>query len=201
MALTLPCALLRHGFGQKIHPQLQKSRPRGRIADRAQNLTQKSTTIARVASMPNWMACERDEGQQGRGEVLEVLGQAPVPTKPGEGPLHNPAAPLDDFEADRRSDCGGPPPAAGPVARCRFIGLLRIVAPVSAKTHSSPGSGELDLVKYKARAVAVLEKPLNGRRGANRQTQCIDEGVDLASFHLLSRLRNPPRRLRRRSAY
>ena len=97
---------------------------------------------------------ERDEGQQGRGEVLEVLGQAPAPTKPGEGPLHNPP-PLDDFEADRvRIAADHLQPQT--VARCRFIGLLRIVARIG-EDALQPRKAELDLVKYKPRAVAVLK--------------------------------------------
>jgi hypothetical protein len=39
---------------------------------------------------------ERNEGGQGFGKVLEVLGETPVPTEPGEGALDHPAARQDD---------------------------------------------------------------------------------------------------------
>src|SRR5271166_4662613 len=56
---------------------------------------------------------EGNEGGQGFGQVLEVLGETPVSSKPGEGALDHPAArhddealpvvaPLDDLHAQHR---------------------------------------------------------------------------------------------------
>ena len=57
-----------------------------------------------------------DEGGKGFGEVLDVLGETPVPPQSGEGSLNHPAArqddeavhgvaPLDDLRAQRRYFC------------------------------------------------------------------------------------------------
>ena len=73
-----------------------------------------------------------------------------------------------------------------PAARCRLIGLLRIVARVG-EDALQPRKAELDLAEQKRRAVSVLNACRMDDE-ADRQAQCVDERVDLAPFHLLSRL-------------
>ena len=78
----------------------------------------------------SWMEVRITEGGQGFGEVLEVLGDTPVSSRPGEGVLDHPAArqddevhhivaTLDDLHAQHRQLCHGSFSLPGVVAAIR----------------------------------------------------------------------------------
>ncbi len=126
---------------------------------------------------------EGNEGGQGFGKVLEVLGKTPVSAEPGEGALDHPAArqddealhvvaPLDDLHAQQRHLCH------------RSVNLPRVVAAIGLDQFE-PREAPSYLVEHQPGAVAILDR---GRvdNHPHRQSLGIDQGVDLAAFHLFA---------------
>lgn len=124
-----------------------------------------------------------DEGEQGVGEVLVVLGETPVAAKPGEGALDDPAtrqddeaghvvAPFDDLDPEGGNLGGG------------LIDLSGVVASVGPDQFE-PWEAVADLIEHQAGTVAILDAG-GVDDDPHRQPEGIDQGVDLAALHLLA---------------
>src|ERR1700686_5031504 len=123
------------------------------------------------------------EGKEGVGEIFIVLVQASVAAEPGEGALDDPSAGQDDEalhvvasldDLDAQAGVGGD----GVV---HLPGVVSVVAP----DQLEPVEPLAYLVEDQGRAVAILDA---GGVDAHAQWEAfgIDQGVELASFDLLS---------------
>src|SRR4051794_816029 len=124
-----------------------------------------------------------NEGGQGLGEVLEVLGETPVSSEPGKGTLNHPparqhdktlhvVAPLDDLHAQHR-----------PLCHCSF-NLPGVVAAIGPDQFE-PREAAAYLVEDQPGPVAVLDRG-GVDNDPHRQPFAIDQGVDLAPLDLLT---------------
>lgn len=126
---------------------------------------------------------EGDEGEEGVGEVLIVLGEATIAAEPGESSLDDPSSrqhdealgvvgSLDDFELQGGKLGDG------------FGDLAGVVAAVGPDKFE-PGEARAYLVEHEGGAVPILNA---GRVNDDPQRQAldVDERVDLAALDLLA---------------
>lgn len=123
-----------------------------------------------------------DEGKERMGEVLPILGKAPVSSEPGESALDHPSAwqddeaahvvgTLDDFQSQARDFGDG------------IDDLVRMIAAVGPD-ELEPGVALADLIQHQSRAVAILYSG-GMDHDPDRQPFGVDERVKLAALHLL----------------
>src|ERR1700724_2108936 len=118
---------------------------------------------------------ERNEGGQGFGEILEVLGKTPVSAEPGEGALDHPAARQDDEALHIIAALDDLHAQDGQFGRGR-LDLPGVVAAVGPDQFE-PGEAPAYLVEDQPGTVAVLEGG-GVDDEPHRQSFGVDQGVD-----------------------
>ena len=123
------------------------------------------------------------EGKERIGEVLPILGEAPVSSEPGEGSLDHPAArqddetahvvgALDDLQSQTRDFGDG------------IDDPMRVVAAVGPD-QLQPRVALADLAQHQSRAIAILDAG-GMNYDPDWQPLGVDERVKLAALHLLA---------------
>lgn len=117
------------------------------------------------------------------GEILPILGEAPVSSEPRECALDHPSARQDDKSAHIVGTFDDLQSQAGDFGDS--INDLMCVVAAIGPDQFEPRMALADLIEHQCCAIAILDAG-GMNNDADRQSFGVDEGVNLAALHFLA---------------